>query len=95
MFGDPGFDDTDPRFKQAQASLDEAVCRYVRAVNEIGGHRYLVRKWLLLVEGVLMDQDNCTVVLSEPSQPLPSAADQLGLLRYAVIRHEAYIASDD
>lgn len=89
------YDTGTPEFKDVKKQLQEAVEQYFRVCNKENGTKYMPTHWVLMVEGLLMDEDGYSVVFREPSEPAPSHSKQLGLLRYGMLRLEKDILSDD
>jgi len=91
----PEYNTDSEAFKAVKADLQGAVEAYFRVCNEENDTQYMVTHWVLMCEGVVMNEDNSVVVFREPSNPSPSHSKQMGLLRYGLIRLEKEVMSDD
>lgn len=88
-------DTSGPEFKGIKAKLQNCIEEYISLCNKEYNTQYMPTHWVLMVEGILMDDPEYSMVIREPSQPPPSHTKQLGLLRYGIIRLEREIAADD
>lgn len=91
----PEYNTDSSEFKAVKKKMQEAVEDYFRVCNKENDTQYMATHWVLMCEGVVMDEDNSVVVFREPSEPSPSHSKQIGLLRYGLIRLEKEVASDD
>lgn len=91
----PEYNTDSEAFKAIKADLQRAVEAYFRVCNEENDTQYMVTHWVLMCEGVVMNEDNSVVVFREPSVPSPSHSKQMGLLRYGLLRLEKEVMSDD
>lgn len=91
----PEYNTDSEKFKAVKRDLQSAVEAYFRVCNEENDTQYMATHWVLMCEGVVMDEDNSVVVFREPSVPSPSHSKQMGLLRYGLLRLEKEVMSDD
>jgi hypothetical protein len=91
----PEYNTDSEAFRAVKKVLQAAVEDYFRVCNEENDTQYMVTHWVLMMEGVVMDEENTTVVFREASRPSPSHSKQMGLLDYGLIRLKKDVMSDD
>lgn len=85
----------DEAFASARNKIQEAVEEFFRVCEQVHGVQYMLTHWVLMAEGLVIDEPNNFVVLREVPDPAPSISKQLGLLQYGVIRLQKDIQEDD
>lgn len=81
-------------FESVKRKLSDVVDEYFRVCNKENDTQYMPTHYVLMVEGVLIDRPDYSVVFREPSENL-SHTKQIGLLRYGLVRLERDVAEDD
>lgn len=95
MSEDRPFDTDSKGFRAAKDQLQLAAEAYFRVCNEENNTQYMLTHWVMMMEGVLMDEDDTSVVFREASRPSPSHSKQMGLLDYGLCRLKKEVMSDD
>jgi hypothetical protein len=77
----------------AEERFREALVEYLRAEGALDDNN-LLTNWHVLGTTAVIDDPNCSGVVSVPSTGFPFWA-QVGLLKYALTRHEGRINEDE
>lgn len=86
----------DEEEKKAIAKLQEAVEEYTKYVNERDDEQYMITEWILVGQGICMDDPTNRIYIHEPSDPQPSLPSMLGMLQYTSLRlHKRVMEEDD
>ena len=88
-------DDDNKDVKAARKDMQDAIDNFMRVINDQLGTQYMATHWILMVQGVLMDDPKIHVTWREPSQPPPSHTTQLGLLHHGILRLGMEVTQDD
>jgi len=87
-------DEAEEQLEQARSSMDEAIRAWVEVHNRVHGTDYMLNKWYLTAQAMVVSDSESTVTFGEPSKNCP-LSDQLGMVAYCETLIKSRIGRDE